>query len=69
MSEFQPGATVRVTDPEGFLSHVKTKVRDRDGVVKRVRDGDGYIIVTFPARGRRREYQHAFHPRDLTVQP
>jgi hypothetical protein len=73
MEEIKVGATVRVNNPDDYLSAFAKKITDRDGVVEEVGAGKhssriGYAKVRFLKRnGRGKEFTQWMYIRDLTV--
>lgn len=64
------GTKVRIKEDEidGFVAEFKRRVRGRVGVVTGHTHGRGTPIVTFPAEGRRKEYNGGLiHERFLEV--
>lgn len=67
--DFKSGDTVIVKKPEDWMSSISGKITNRVGVVRFIRQGDGAVIVDFPANGRRKLFTHHFRQIDLEPTP
>lgn len=73
VEQIEGGDTVRVKDPESFLSYLSKKVADRDAIVNWVgpdKHGQfvGYASLTFQKRnGRGKEFTQRMHIRNLVI--
>lgn len=60
LEDFPKGTIVRAKEPDGYVSSVASKIRDRLGEVTGHQVPTPNPIVTFPAMGRRKEYRMVF---------
>jgi hypothetical protein len=60
LEDFPKGVIVRVIEPEGYISSVANKIRNRLGEVTGHQFPTPNPIVTFPAIGRRKEFRMVF---------